>query len=104
HQGIGKNGHSVESTLIVNDNGKIRDGRREPAKVDDHGTKWVAENVTEKMHRRDLARPEIDTGQHPSYFEPALPHLRLGFCKDVIDWGQLPLLLTCMDKHFQLPN
>ena len=46
HQGIGKNGHSVEGSFLVNGVGYIDDGGCEPTRVDGDGAEGVAEDVT----------------------------------------------------------
>ncbi len=47
HQGIGKNGHSVEGSLVIYGLRKVDDGGREPASVDGDGAEEVAEDVAE---------------------------------------------------------
>src|ERR1022692_393097 len=48
-QGVSQDGHSVESTVVVDRLGQLDDGGRKPYGVERYGAEGVAEDVTEQV-------------------------------------------------------
>jgi hypothetical protein len=51
-EGIGQDGHVLETPLLVQGPGQLHDGRRSPSRVDGDGAEGVAEEITEQVALR----------------------------------------------------